>query len=164
MIVLVDHDCVFRVIMIYNVILHCECIHETIYYVMGKMFWNVLEFSWWRVPRRINLLLLVIMIIGHCKVSICMCINWMHVSMYCCILCCICGMFSSLDFLMSTFWREGIKGRVLEGGDTTSWDSNQETSLQALSRTKTRRRNSPTWAWALGLGETLSWECCGIWS
>ena len=43
-IVLVDYDCVFRAIMIYNVVLHCGCIHETIYYVMGKMFWNVLEF------------------------------------------------------------------------------------------------------------------------
>ena len=83
---------------------------------------------------------------------------------FCVVLRCVLHLWnvSSLDSFMSMFWREGIKGRALEGGDTTSWDSNQETSLQDLSRTKTRRRNSPTWAWALGLGETLSWECCGI--
>ena len=30
-IVLVDYDCVFRAIMIYNVVLHGGCIRETIY-------------------------------------------------------------------------------------------------------------------------------------
>ena len=60
---------------------------------------------------------------------------------------------SSLDFIMSMFWRAAIKSRVLEGGDTTSWHSNQKASLpEDLSRTKKKKLSHS------GLGHGPGWD------